>query len=908
MPLTKGARVGAHEVIAAIGAGGMGEVYRARDTALNREVAIKVLPELFALDAERLARFTREAQTLAALNHPNIAQIYGLEASVPSTGSGQPANARALVMELVEGEDLSVLIERGPIPVAEALPIARQIADALEAAHDLGIIHRDLKPANVKVRADGTVKVLDFGLAKAMAPVEAGFSRHSDGPMNSPTFTSPATQMGMIIGTAAYMAPEQAKGKAVDKRADIWAFGVVLYEMLSGKRLFEGETVSDVLAAVLRADVDWRAIPASVPADVRRLIIRCLDREPKNRLHDIADARIVIDETMRGGFRVEPTAPVRRTAAWLAWLPWGVAALAVAGAVGISLNRGTVPRAEARPASTFGILVPAEHFISPSQCPLISLSADGRTLLFVAEGKEGAAIFRRSFDRMTVTRLDGTEGAEHPLLSPDGRWIAFFSGGLLRKIPADGGTAVKVAEALAPRGVSWAPDGSLIFAPLYTGGLFRVAASGGTPVAVTTIADPKVERSHRWPQVLPGGRTVIFTVGLIDSPGDYDSANIDAQRLDTGERRTILKGARMARYTALGYLVYHRDKTLLAVKFDAARLEVTGEPFTIQEGVGGDPSSGAGYFGVSDTGVVAVTPETSIPKSRVLVLVDQAGRETPITAPPASFNHPRVSPDGRSLTFAIGTGTGGDDDVYVLELSTQRMHRLTFGQGQGLPLWSLDGRRIAYTKGKSGATGIWMRAANGSGEETSLATSPDFLIPDSWHPDGRRLAVTNAQRSIDIGLLDTGAGNKLTPLFARPSAGESASAFSPDGRYIAYTSTETGTDEVIVETFPPGGGKWQISTDGGINPVWARDGRALYFVAGQSMMAVDVDTRGTFSPGAPRVLFTGPYELRTVSQRNYDVGPDGRFAIVKRQLTSSTPRELVVFEGWNAADPSGSGR
>ncbi|CAN5724929.1 hypothetical protein BH18ACI5_BH18ACI5_15080 [soil metagenome] len=886
--------VGPYRVLDKLGEGGMGEVYRARDSQLNREVAIKVLPQLFAADAERLARFTREAQTLAALNHPNIAQIYGLE----GTGSG----TRALVMELVEGEDLSVLIARGPVPVADVLSIARQIAEALEAAHAQGIIHRDLKPANVKVRADGTVKVLDFGLAKAMDP--AGTS--SADAMKSPTLTAAATQMGMIIGTAAYMAPEQAKGKVVDKRADIWAFGVVLYEMVTGKRLFEGETVSDVLAAVLRADINWRDIPASVPADLRRLIVRCLDREPKNRLHDIADARIVIEEALRGGSVVEPAAaPVQRKSAWLVALPWAVAALAVVAALGVSLNRPrTIPPTQAQAPSTFGILVPAEHFLSPSQSPLVSVSADGRTLLFVAEGKGGAAIFRRTFDRLAVTRVEGTESAEHPLLSPDGRWIAFFSGGLLHKISVEGGAAVRVAEALAPRGASWAPDGSLIFSPLYTGGLLRVAASGGTPVQVTKLTDTKVERSHRWPQVLPDGRTVLFTVGLTDSPGDYDASNIDAQRLDTGERRTILKGARMARYSALGYLVYQRDKTLLAVKFDPARLEVTGEPFTIQEGVGGDPSSGAGYFGVSDTGVVAVAPEASIPKSRVLVMVDQAGRETPISAPTASFNHPRVSPDGRWLGFAIGTGTGGDDDVYVLELSTQRMQRLTFGQGHGLPFWSPDGRQITYTKGKSGATGIWTRAANGSGDEVPLVTSTEFIVGDSWHPDGRRLAVTNTHRSIDIAILDTGAGGKMTPLFARPEAGESAAAFSPDGRYIAYTSTETGTDEVIVETFPPGGGKWQISVDGGINPVWARDGRALYFVAGESMMVVDVDPRGTFSPGVPRALFTGPYELRTAVQRNYDVGPDGRFAIVKRQLTSSTPREIVVFEGWSAADPS----
>ena len=581
-----------------------------------------------------------------------------------------------------------------------------------------------------------------------------------------------------------------------------------------------------------------------------------------------------------------------------------MAALAIVTAVGISWRAGNRPAAELRPLSTFGILLPPEHFLTVSQSPIISLSADGRTLLFVAEGPKGSGIFRRSFDRMAVTRIEGTAGAEDPVLSPDGRWVAFFSGGSLRKVAAEGGTPVDLAKALAPRGASWTPDGSLVFSPLYSSALFRVPASGGTPVPLTTLADPKIERSHRWPQVLPDGRTVIFTVGLADSPGDYDGSNIDAQRLDTGERRTILKGARMARYTSSGYLVYQRSKTVLAVKFDASRLEVTGEPFTIQDGVGGDPSSGSGYFSVSDAGAVAVAPEASLLKSRVLVVVDQSGRETALTAPPAAINTPRISPDGRRLVFAIGTGSGGDDDLFVLELASQRMQRLTFGQGHGHPLWTLDGRRIVYTKGRSGATGLAMRAADGSGEEVTLLQSPEFSLAASWHPDGKRLAVTNSQRSIDVEILDTSAGGKSTPLFASPSAGESTAEFSPDGRYIAYTSTETGTDEVIVETFPPGGGKWQISSAGGTSPVWDTRGSTLFFVAGQSMMAVDVDTKSGFRPGVPRLLFTGPYEVQTVIRRNFDVGPDGRFVMVKRQLTGSIPAELIVLEGWNAADSS----
>ena len=899
MSLATGQALAHYRITAAIGSGGMGEVYRATDSKLEREVAIKVLPSDLAQDPERLARFEREAKLLASLNHANIAHVYGFESATLADG----ATAHFLAMELVEGQDLADRLRRGPIPVDEALDIARQIAEALEDAHEHGIVHRDLKPANVKVAVGDKVKVLDFGLAKALSGDAAEGSKPDVS--RSPTLTRAGTEAGMILGTAAYMSPEQARGKAVDKRADIWAFGVVLYEMLTGQRLFAGDTVSDVLAGVLKTDIDWGKLPSSIPPAIRSLLRRCLDRNPRNRLHDVADARIVLEEVLRGGAGPESPAPsTPGPRPWPAALPWAVAALAVAGATGVALRqRGAQPPAP-RPLTTFGILVPEDYFLSLSQTPLLDLSADGRTLLFAAQGKRASSLFRRSFDRMAVSRIEGTESAENPALSPDGRSIAFFAGGMLRKIPADGGAAVAVADARAPRGLAWAPDGSLFFSPLYTSPLLKVVATGGKPVAVTTLDTAKGERSHRWPQVLPDGRTVIFTVGIADSPGDYDGANIDAQRLDTGERRTVLRGARMARYTSLGYLVYQRAATLLAVRFDPARLETVGEPFTIQEGVGGEPSSGAGYFSVSAGGAVALAPDTSIPNDRVLVLVDRAGRETLLAAPPASYNHPRFSPDGRSLTFAIGGGSGGDDDVYVLDLVSQRMQRLTFGQGHGMPLWTPDGRRIVYTNGRSGETGMGMRAADGSGAAATLLSSTEFVLADAWLPDGRRLAVTNSQRAIHIQILDLDAGGKMTPLFSDPSAGESALAFSPDGRYVAYTSSETGTDEVIVESFPTGRGKWLVSAGGGSTPVWSRDGRSLFFAAGDGLMAVDVSTRDVFHAGVPRSLFTGPYVLRTVIQRNYDVGPDGRFVLVKRQMAASKPGELVVLDGWEAADPA----
>ncbi|HLF55566.1 MAG TPA: protein kinase, partial [Thermoanaerobaculia bacterium] len=731
-------------------------MYRATDTKLKRDVAIKVLPAAFTEDKERLARFEREAQLLAQLHHPNIASIFGLEES---------DGVRALIMELVEGPTLAERLESGPLPFNESLSLSLQIAQALEEAHEKGIVHRDLKPQNIKASIEGKVKVLDFGLAKAMDPVgsASGGAGSASQLAASPTLTLGATQMGMILGTAAYMSPEQAKGVAVDKRADIWAFGVVLYEMLTGARLFAGDSVPDTLAGVLRAEIDLAALPASTPPAIRRLLRRCLERNPKNRLHDIADARLVLDEVLHGDAESVATLREPEPHSWTSRaLPWAIAALAVATAIVLGLRGGgEVPRA-ATPLNVFGTLVPEGHFLPRSQSPLLDLSADGQTLLFVAEGERPASIFRRSFDRMAVTRIAGSDGAEHPLLSPDGRWIAFFAGGMLRKLAADGGNSVVVAEAAAPRGASWAPDGSLVYSPLFNSGLWRVAATGGTPVAITQLDAAKGERSHRWPQVLPDGRTVLFTVGLISSPGDYEGATIEAVRLDSGERRTLLAGARMARYTGAGYLVYQRAETLLAVRFDPARLERLGEPFTIQEGVGGETSSGAGYFDVSAAGRVVFAPEAAIPSERVLALVDRAGAETELATPGAAFNQPRFSPDGRTIAASIGTGSSADDDVYLFELAEGRLRRLTFGQGHGAPIWSPDGERIIYTNGLSGKTGMFSKRADGGGEETALHLTSGVNVANSWLPDGRRLALTDAQGSLDIRILDTGEGGAIS--------------------------------------------------------------------------------------------------------------------------------------------------
>jgi len=872
----------------------MGEVYRATDTKLRREVAIKVLPDAFTQDAERLARFEREAQVLAQLHHPHIASIFGLEES---------SGVRALVMELVEGPTLADRLKDGPLSIEESLSIARQIAEALEEAHEKGIVHRDLKPQNVKAPRDGKVKVLDFGLAKAMdQAATASGSDPSRSPtlINSPTLTSvQGTQLGMILGTAAYMAPEQARGGSIDRRADIWAFGVVLYEMLTGRSLFGADTVSDTLAGVLKSEIDLSKLPAGTPAAVRELLRRCLERNPKNRLRDIGDARLVLAETKHE----DDEAPAVASASWTRALPWAVALIAIATAIALGVSRRSDAIPSERPLTAFGVLVPQDYYLPKSDKPLLDLSSDGRTLLFVAEGKARESVLKRTLDRLDASAVPGTEGAQEPRLSPDGRWIAFFADGNLRKIPAEGGTAITLADARAPRGLAWAPDGSIVYSPVYNSGLKRIPATGGAPIDLTKLDPARSERSHRWPQVLPDGRTVIFTVGDMTSPGDYDGAKIDAVNLDTGKRSTLLEGARMARYTRAGYLVYQHQETLMAARFDPVQLKLTGPPFTIQERVGGETSSGAGFFAVSDAGVIAVAPRGAIPDERVLVIVDRQGKETELAVPAAPYNLPRFSPDGKTIAVAIGSGASSDDDIYLIEPQAARTQRLTFGQGHGHPLWSRDGRWITYTKGRSGQVGYASKAADGSGAEALLMASTTMGFADAWFPDGKRIAVTDASESIDIKVLE--ADHKtVRPLFASASAAEFAPAISPDDRYIAYTSTETGNEEVFVESFPPGGGRWQVSTEGGTGPAWSRDGRQLFFASGEAVMAVDVDARGVFRPGVPRALFSGPYDLRTPPVRNFDVGPDGRFVMVKRKFLAGVPRQLVLLDGWISLDPA----
>jgi eukaryotic-like serine/threonine-protein kinase len=854
MSIRPGAQVGPYEVVSPLGAGGMGEVYRARDPKLNRDVAIKVLPDSFALDTDRLTRFTREARTLASLNHPNIAHIHGLE----QFGAG-----RALVMEMVEGEDLSAWIARGPMPLADVLPIARQIADALETAHEQGIVHRDLKPANIKVRADGTVKVLDFGLAKAMDPAAPS----SADAMNSPTMMSPVmTQPGAVLGTAAYMAPEQARGKAVDRRADIWAFGAVLFEMLTGRTPFGGATIADALSAVVRDEPDWTRLPPTVGPRVRALLRRCLQKDPRQRLRDIGDARVALEETISTGDPAEGLSDTAgRTA--LAW--------------------------------AFAVSLPAGHWIPLDEAPVLALSCDARVLVFVAASSDGRRLFRRDLQRLSVSAIAGTQGASGPFLSPDGCSVGFFAAGWLKRVPVEGGVPTTLCEVTSlPRGACWTRDGRIVFSPAPDRELMVVADTGGTAHPLTRLDAGRYERSHRWPDVLSDGRSVLYTVGSTLNAQDYDEVDIGLASLETGDSRIVFRGARMARAAGAQEMLVQRRTTVLRVRIGSGGSTPAIPGRTVLEGVAGEASSGSGYFAAAG-GVLAYAPVNAVAERLGLLLVDRAGQSTRLPVPSRGYRYPRVSPDGAQIAFHIADdrdldarGTRGD--VWVLALESRRLGRVTVGGGSTHPCWNPDGRRLAFFRAAT-PSGVYERAVVGGRSDTPLWAAPvgAIKLPETWHPDGSWLVVQSVDRAVKLWRVRADGAGEPEPL--GPDLGDQwGASLSPDGRYLAYTSIESGLADVYVEALSGDQGRWQVSTDGGMFPVWSPDGRELFYVCGDTMMAVEVAAGPTAQPGMPIPLFRCPVDLQTPPTRNFDVLPDGRFVMVARADQGERPEICVM--------------
>ena len=911
MALASGSRLGVYDIVSPLGSGGMGEVYRARDSKLNRDVAIKILPDVFAHDTERVARFTREAQTLASLYHPNIAQIYGV------VEEDQPAHVHALVMELVEGDDLSVLIAREPMPLAEALPIARQIAEALEAAHEQGIVHRDLKPANVKVRADGTVKVLDFGLAKALDP--AGTS--SAEVMNSPTLTARATQMGLIIGTAAYMAPEQAKGKAVDRRADIWAFGVVLFEMLSGRRAFEGDDVSEVLAGVLKLDPDWSALPADLPEPARRLLKRCLEKDPKKRLRNVAEGMLQLEDALAmpvvsaattSAASAPRTAPTPR---WRRALPIAAAVIVTAVAVGGVMWLGR-PKEPARVVSRF--VVPfgegQERTLRTSQG--LAISPDGTTIAYVAN----AQIYVRAIGDLEARELTRTgavlgSSLREPVFSADGRSIAYVEvandKAAIKRIEITGGAPVTLsADVPLSSLLEWGGDSIFFsFSSSAGGSIMRLAASGGQPEPIIQL-EPR-EAATR-PQMLDDGRLLFAFGPTVGSVGvDWSKGRIVVQRPGEKTRTTLVEGGTDPRYLPSGHLIYQLDGVLYARTFDPQRMAVGGA-VSVTEGVHRGSGGHNAWYAVSDSGTLVYLPgpvNTGGAAELTLAFFDRAGKAEPFPVKAGPYSQPRMSPDGRRIAF--GYSDKRDTSIWVYDLAAGgSAQRLTFGGRDLFPVWSSDSQRVIFQSDREGDLGLFWQRADGVGTAERLTQPGKGIehVPQSASPDGKVLLVDQTADGKTALMTFAFKDKSMTPFGAIVSTHGTGAIFSPDGRRAAYTMGDPGgrADVVYVQPFPATGARVQVSTnaEAGHHPVWSSDGKELYYNPGpvSRLVAVTVMASQGFAFGpAPPVAKPFASDSGLV-ERTYDVARDGkRFLGLLRAgavATGSSRPELRVVLNW----------
>jgi len=873
-----GSRLGDYEVTGFIAAGGMGEVYRAHDTKLGRDVAIKILPRLFVNEPERLARFEREARMLASLNHPNIAAIYGLE---------ECNGAQALVLELVDGPTLADRLAKGPLTLRDALTIAVQIADALEAAHEKGIVHRDLKPANVKITAAGTVKVLDFGLAKAVAGDSGA------GLTQSPTVTVDGTREGVILGTAAYMSPEQARGQAVDKRTDMWAFGCVVYEMLTGLGAFSRETITDTLAAIVEREPDWSPLPPETPAHVLRLLKRCLEKDPRKRLRDIGDARIELDE-MAGGAPEMPGGAADRARSrrreHVAWSFAAVGLAALTASVVVSRGRGTPV---ASPVARTTLVLPADETVvsAASDYPL-AVSPDGARFAYVAAVGGRAELYVRELDALEPRAIAGTAGARHPFFSPDGEWIGFFAGGALQRVAVNGGAPLRICNVSSlSMGGSWGPGDIIVFAT-NVAGLAKVNVAGGTPEPLNGSSPAS------WPQILPDGKTVLFTAGV--GVGNA----IVAMSLDGRDKRIVARTSEstakgpavigtggdilQARYVPSGHLLYGQDPGVVrAVTFDLDTLTVTGPPVSMIDGVERASLGGAVYFAVSNTGTLLYASRGD---RHQLVWVERNGTEKPASPDRAAFRHPRLSPDGKRIAVAIYDETRRPLIwIYDAERGTK-----TPLNAEGLePLWSPDGTRLSLVS-EGGA--ILDLPVDGTAPPETILPGGPRKSPTSWSPDGQHLLFyQDGSEGNQLRLLDRASGSAPRVLSTRPSTFHGM--FSPDGRWIAYVSTESGRAEVYVGRSSDLANTVAVSTQGGARPRWSRNGRELFFREREAMMVASVDASHGFSAGRPQRLFAGPYAA-TGRDVAFDVSADGqRFLMIKAD-PASTLQSLTIVQNW----------
>jgi serine/threonine-protein kinase len=894
-----GRRLGAYQILAPLGAGGMGEVYRARDTRLGRDVAIKILPRAFTSDADRLARFEREARVLASINHRHIAAIYGIEDAPTDDG----ASIRTLVLELVDGETLADRIARSGskgLPIKEALDIARQIADALDAAHEKGIVHRDLKPANIKITPQGVVKVLDFGLAK----LDASSSDSAVGVTTAPTLTVNDTREGLIIGTAAYMSPEQARGHAVDRRTDIWAFGCVVYEMLTGRATFARSTIADTLAAVVEREPEWDALPPDTPGNLRDLLHRALQKDVRRRLRDAGDALNELVEpasTHRSDIanRTQPAGypPVRRFALV------AVSALVLGAVITATSLWIAKPWIPSSPTDLVQFVLGSSNAppLEPSGLDRdIAISPDGSRVVYIAGRPGRIQLVTRPLMSLDTALLSESGTPRAPFFSPDGQWVGFFElFGNLRKISISGGPVTDLSRSVggAARGASWARDNFVYFATSDSAsGLWRVAATGGEPESLTRPDPANGELDHFWPEALPDGRGVLFTTVF---PGSIDSAQVTVFDTTTRTSKVLVRGGTGAIYIPTGHLLYGANGALYAVPFDAERLEVTGTAVKVLEPVAITPE-GALNVSVSAAGTLAYVRADSKQDDRTLVWVSREGREDPIAAPARPYVYPRLSPDGTRIAVEIWDR---NRDIWVWDLARETLIRVTENPGRdGFPVWTPDGRRLVFGSAEGGATNLFWRPADGTGAVNRFTKSQRIQFPYSISPDGTQLIIRedDPQTGLDISVVSLKGSSDASSLIRTPFNEQNAEV-SPDGRWLAYQSNESGQDEIYVRPFPNiGGGRWQVSTAGGTRPVWSSNGRELFYLAPNGLSSAAVTTNDSFAAGRPIRLIEARYFAETAFiGRTYDVSRDSqRFLMIKRSASVVQP-EIVVVQNWD---------
>ena len=857
-----------YKIIEKLGQGGQGEVYLAEDSRLDRKVALKVLPQHLSDRADLRERFEREARAVSSLNHPHICTLYDI---------GEQDGIHYLVMEHLEGETLAARLEKGALPLEQTLQYAIQIADALDKAHRQGVVHRDLKPGNIMVTKSGA-KLLDFGLAKLQA---------TETPTNLsalPTEQASLTAEGTILGTLQYMAPEQLEGKEADSRTDIFAFGAVVYEMATGKKAFEGSSQASLISAIMSSQpAPMASLQEMTPPVLDRIVKRCLAKEPDERWQTAADLLSELQWVVEDGSQPDVPAPVVSKRENRERLTWGLVLLVVGVLVSLVVvwNLGSPPTP--RPVSRFAMALPADQELAFGLRHILAFSPDGTHLGYIANNQ----LYRRAMDQFEATPMLGTEGARSLFFSPDGQWIGFWASSQLKKVAISGGTPVTLDDTSQPYGASWGSDDTIVIGK-GPEGIWQLPGTGGT-AEVLIPGDSTTSTWYHEPQILPGTETVLYTFS--SSAGEWDDAQVIVESLATHERKVLINGGSNARFVPTGHLVYVRAGTLLAVAFDLSRLEVTSSPVPVVDDVRQSSLTGLAEFSLSNLGALAYTPFSTAEQADTLVWVDRLGAVEALEAPPLTYVHPRLSPDGRRLAV------GGERDVWIYDIPRDTLTRLTFEGTNRQPVWTPDGNRVTFRSGRAGPLNLFWKPANGSGAAERLTTGEYVQVPESWSPDGQVLAFAEDHpiNGADIWVLSLEEEGKPLPFLQTPFY-EAGPVFSPDGRWLAYVSDESGRREVYVQPYPGPGGKRQISTEGGDEPVWSPDGRELFYRIGDKMMAVDITSEPTFSAGTPRLLFEGQYRRRPRARANYDVSPDGqRFLMVKPGEQSGQAQIRVVL-------------